>query len=167
MGVKCEKTLYNNVGNQTLLPTLWVCSHWFRVSEGATLDRGFALSSIQPSVLWLPNSADWRGRDRNFPHLSLVKWGMGGKTEGERELSVWMGAWFGLLEGWSTRVLKKSGKRRKTRENNVAKKKKEYNTEPPKIFSVCVRVCLWIVSALPFSSAHTPDSVCEAEKKGN
>ncbi len=60
-------------------------------------------------------------------HISRSWMGMGGKTEGERELSVWMGAWFGLLEGWSTRVLKKSGKRRKTRENNVAKKR-EYNT---------------------------------------
>lgn len=102
-----QDALDNNVGTQTLLPTRWVRSHWFRVSEGATLDRGFALSSIQPSVLRLPNSADWRGRDRNFPHLSLVKWEMGRKTKGERELSVWMGAWFGLLEGWSTRVLKK------------------------------------------------------------
>lgn len=122
-----KDTLDNNMGIQTLLLTRWVRSHWFRVSEGATLDRGFALSSIQPSVLRLPNSADWRGWDRKFPHLSLVKWGIRGKTEGERELSVWMGAWFGLLEGWSTRVLKKSGKRRKTRENNVAKKR-EYNT---------------------------------------
>lgn len=27
-------------------------------SKYASLDQGFALSSIQPSVLWLPNSVD-------------------------------------------------------------------------------------------------------------
>lgn len=88
--------------------------------------------------------------------------------EGERELSVWMGVWFGLLEGWSTRILKKSGKRRKTRENNVAKKKKKSTTLSLLKSSVCVCPRLSVNRECPaFLKRTHPDSVCEAEKKGN